>query len=407
MEILEQSWGLEIEFTGITREHAANLMAEYLKENGLSDGYIHRFSSYDERSCNDNQGRVWRIISDSSIVASRNTDDDSLYHSMSLNNYKCEFVTPICNYSDFETVRGIIGKFANAKAKTNDSCGIHVHVDGSKHNGTTLKNLSNIVYSKEDLLVKALQVRESGLDMYSQKTEPRFIDELNQKKNKNPSIKGIAKIWYNTDSDDTLSYYENSHYHHSRYRILNLHSYFMGKGVEFRCFNSTLHRGKIKAYLQLSLAINAQAINQRSASAKPTKTTNEAYTFRTWLLRMGLIGDEFKTCRQHLMCNLEGTKDYNDKKKHIAKKQAEQREQSINEQVIAQIDVLNTNLPSVLDDQAREQISQILRQQIINAEQPINREQCNVSNQEQREENISHQQSEEQLSQRRNRTRRY
>lgn len=45
-------------------------------------------------------------------------------------------------------------------AKVNDSCGIHVHVDAANHNRQSLKNLISIMYSKEDLLFKALQVNE-------------------------------------------------------------------------------------------------------------------------------------------------------------------------------------------------------------------------------------------------------
>ena len=59
--------------------------------------------------------------------------------------------------------------------------------------------------------------------------------------------------------------------------------------IEFRLFNSTTHAGKIKTYIQLCLAISAQK-----------------YTFRTWLLRLGMIGDEFKTARKFLLENLEG-----------------------------------------------------------------------------------------------------
>ena len=54
------------------------------------------------------------------------------------------------------------------------------------------------------------------------------------------------------------------------------------------------------------MAISAQALNQRCASRTKTQTTNEKYTFRTWLLRLGLIGDEFKTAREHLLKNLDG-----------------------------------------------------------------------------------------------------
>ena len=45
---------------------------------------------------------------------------------------------------------------------------------------------------------------------------------------------------------------------------------------------------------------------QKGASRSRTQSPNEKYTFRTWLLRLGLIGDEFKTARMHLLKNLEG-----------------------------------------------------------------------------------------------------
>lgn len=45
---------------------------------------------------------------------------------------------------------------------------------------------------------------------------------------------------------------------------------------------------------------------QKSARHAKTVSDNEKYTFRTWLLRLGLIGDEFKTARHHLLKNLEG-----------------------------------------------------------------------------------------------------
>jgi len=54
------------------------------------------------------------------------------------------------------------------------------------------------------------------------------------------------------------------------------------------------------------LAVSHQALIQKSASAKRTYTDNEKYTFRCWLLRLGLIGDEFKNCRMHLMKALDG-----------------------------------------------------------------------------------------------------
>ena len=45
---------------------------------------------------------------------------------------------------------------------------------------------------------------------------------------------------------------------------------------------------------------------QKSSSAKVTVSDNERYTFRCWLLRMGMIGEEFATARKFLLENLEG-----------------------------------------------------------------------------------------------------
>ena len=76
--------------------------------------------------------------------------------------------------------------------------------------------------------------------------------------------------------------------------------------VEFRCFNSTLHAGRAKAYIDLCLAMSAQAINQRSTVMRKTHSDNELFTFRVWLVRLGLNGPEFKHTRDHLLANLEG-----------------------------------------------------------------------------------------------------
>ena len=45
---------------------------------------------------------------------------------------------------------------------------------------------------------------------------------------------------------------------------------------------------------------------QKSASRSRTTSETEKYTFRTWLLRLGMIGDEFKTARHHLLKRLDG-----------------------------------------------------------------------------------------------------
>lgn len=107
----------------------------------------------------------------------------------------------------------------------------------------------------------------------------------------------------------------------ARYHALNLHSVFSKGTIEFRLFNSTLHAGEIKAYIQLCLAVSHQALVQKGASRTKTHSPNEKYTFRTWLLRLGLIGDEFKTARRHLLKHLDGNIAWRDPAQAEAQKQ--------------------------------------------------------------------------------------
>ena len=205
----------------------------------------------------------------------------------------------------------------------NSSCGIHVHVDASSHTSQTLRNIVNIMASKEDLLYKALQVRVSR-EHYCMKADTRFLDDLNQRKP--ATMREVERLWYNGYGG------RQYHYDDSRYHGLNLHSVFSKGTIEFRMFNSTLHAGEIKSYIQLCFAISHQALVQKSASRTKTHPENEKYTFRTWLLRLGLIGDEFKTARQHLLKNLEGNIAWRDpaqaeaqKERLAAKRLAEQQ----------------------------------------------------------------------------------
>lgn len=282
-----QRFGIEMEMTGIPRRKAAEVIAAYFDTHEVYDS-----GTYDAYHVTDGQGRKWKVVSDASIhPAARDGRSASTL-------YKVEVVSPICHYEDIETIQELVRKLRHAGACVNRSCGIHIHVDAAPHSVKTLRNLVNIMVSKEDLLYKALAVDVAREDHYCQKTDLSFLEELNRKKPK--SIESFERMWYHGDSRSF------DHYDESRYHALNLHSVFSKGTIEFRLFNGTMHAGKVKTYIQLSLAISHQALVQKSASPSRTKSTNEKYTFRTWLLRLGLIGDEFQTARKFLLENLEG-----------------------------------------------------------------------------------------------------
>lgn len=220
-----------------------------------------------------------------------------------------------------ETIQELVRKLRGAGARVNSSCGLHCHINAAPHTPKTLRNIVNIMAAKEDLLYKALKVNVSR-EHYCQKMDTRFLDEIN---NRPPmSMEQIKSMWY--DGED----YSYRHYDDTRYHALNLHSVFYKGTIEFRLFNSTLHAGEVKSAIQLCLAISHQALIQKSARHAKTVSDNEKYTFRTWLLRLGLIGDEFKTARHHLMKNLDGNIAWKDpaqaekQKERLAQKRAAQ-----------------------------------------------------------------------------------
>ena len=223
------------------------------------------------------------------------------YTSTSDPRYRVEMVTPKLTYAELPKFQECVRRVRTAGGKVNSSCGIHIHVDAANHNRQSLKNLIGIMYSKEDILFKALQVNESRASRWCQKVREPMLQKarkLSSEETKN--LTQLEAIWYEGDNGST------EHYNWTRYYALNLHSVFYRGTVEFRCFNSTLHAGRAAAYVNLCLAISAQAIAQRSTVMRKTQSDNELFTFRVWLVRLGLNGPEFKHTRDHLLANLDG-----------------------------------------------------------------------------------------------------
>jgi hypothetical protein len=276
--IQNQTFGFEFEFYGLTRKEATRVISEVI-------GGSEPISSRNQYLTVDPEGRNWKVVYDGSIQATRGE--------------ACEMVTPILKYKDIETVQNCIRALRENGAGVNDSCGIHIHVGADQHDARSLKNLINMFSAKQDMIYRALEIKIAREARYTKKIENDLIEKVGKEKPK--TLNQLGEIWYGSEV-----YLNMTKYNSTRYHGLNLHNVWYGSTVEFRLFNSTTHAGKIKAYIQFCLAMSAQAINNRSVSARKTESDNEKYTFRTWLLRLELIGDEFKTCRHHMLANLEG-----------------------------------------------------------------------------------------------------
>ena len=293
----KQLFGVEVEMTGITREKAAKIVAEVL---GTTASGPDR-TCYETRVIADQAARKWKIMRDGSITSIRNDGDTA-----PMDEYKVEFVTPPLGYGDIELLQNIIRKLRENGAKSHSSCGIHIHVDGANHNANSLRRLVNFMTSRQDLIYEALEI-ERRANRWCRKLNSSLLDEM--KKDKDISKEKAEQIWYSSANDGYCGGIDYRHYNSTRYHGVNLHSYFSKGTVEFRLFNSTLHAGKLKAYIQFCLAMSAWAITSQEkivfrsmAGYTPEKKVTIMRNILTH--RLGLYGDEFKTCRLHIMTPL-------------------------------------------------------------------------------------------------------
>lgn len=99
--IQNQNFGVEIELTGITRQEAAQVIADYYGTIGT------RFMGtvYKTYEAVDNKGRRWKCMRDASITPQRRVNG----HVVDANDeYKCEVVTPILQYEDIPDLQAIV-----------------------------------------------------------------------------------------------------------------------------------------------------------------------------------------------------------------------------------------------------------------------------------------------------------
>ena len=89
-----QTFGVEIEMTGVTRKKAAEVAAEYFGTTAVYAG-----GTYKKYTVSDGTGRQWSFVYDSSIrVESKNGRQAE----------QVEMVTPILNYEDLARLQDII-----------------------------------------------------------------------------------------------------------------------------------------------------------------------------------------------------------------------------------------------------------------------------------------------------------
>ena len=276
------TFGTELEYTNITREKAAKAI------HSVVGGTVRYYGGgYDAWQVTAPDGRIWKAVSDGSL-----TDRAT----------SAEVVTPILKWEDMETLQAVVRALRKAGAKTPSCTSQHVHVGVSAFSARQIANIARIFYKQEELILKAAGTLERRLQHYTRRTDREFIARLEKAK---PTTKdALNKAWFGTFTPNP------EHYNSARYRAINLNNVWRTGTVEFRLFNGTTHAGEVKAHIQLCLAIAAKALNAKCASTKaqrPYNAESARYDLRVFLLRLGMIGTEFKNTRMHLMKRMPGS----------------------------------------------------------------------------------------------------
>ena len=152
----------------------------------------------------------------------------------------------------------------------------------SQHNGVTLRNLVNLLYSRGKLIGKA-----TGGYFH---VEEGLVDKL-----KDDSCTFAVMNFINAVSD-----YEAEH--GTALEGLKIST----EKVTFTGFPTAPDHEHLTAFAQLAVLMNQQAISQKRIQAKDVNDENEKYALRTWLLRLGMNGPDFKETRKILMEKLSG-----------------------------------------------------------------------------------------------------
>lgn len=152
----------------------------------------------------------------------------------------------------------------------------------SQHNGVSLRNLVNLIYSRGRLISKATgghfhvetDLVETLRDDSCTYTVANFIEALKSyEAQSGTSMEGLV---------------------------------ITEEKVSFTGFPTASDYDHLTAFGHLAILMNQEAISQKRIQAKNVNDKNEKYALRTWLLRLGMNGPDFKETRKILMENLSG-----------------------------------------------------------------------------------------------------
>lgn len=189
------------------------------------------------------------------------------------------------NEVDFETVLQLTvegmpeDNFSTEKDEAGTLVEIAVPMEG--HTELTLRNLVNMVYSKQAHLKNAFGLKSDILSL-------EFVEAVNGEGVKTLEQLREAAIRTGTEKCRGIGFD------------------FDGNTIVFKFGIRPEEPEKVDAATKLVSLLNKSAKEQKHASFKPSADDNMKFTMRVWLIRLGFVGDEYKEARKTLLKPLDG-----------------------------------------------------------------------------------------------------
>ncbi|SPF52855.1 conserved hypothetical protein [Candidatus Desulfosporosinus infrequens] len=184
---------------------------------------------------------------------------------------------------DNEILRTVLGALKTVETNAEGNGTVILSLQGS--NGNALRNIANLIWYKQKLIQKALG-RESDIvpEGLIDAINSVPIDTLEEFAEVVNTAIDVGKIEGNSELEfDTVD-----------------------KTLSFSFSNASLDANEVFAFITLCQLINEQGKKQRFSSTKQREVVNDKYSFRCFLLKLGFIGDAYKTERKILLARLTG-----------------------------------------------------------------------------------------------------
>ena len=191
--------------------------------------------------------------------------------------------TPETSIGDKEDIRSVFDALKAAGSIVADKGTVSFSLEG--HTGNTLRNVVNLIWSKHSLLKKAL-------DWHQDIVPASLVNAINAVPI--ATLEDFAKVV--NDGIDAGKIVGES----------DLDFDIADRTISYSFSNDSMDFDEVAAFIALCWQINEQAKKQKFTSTKQKEVENDKYAMRCFLLKLGFVGEAFKSERKVLLARLDG-----------------------------------------------------------------------------------------------------